>query len=462
MDIKYVVEPRSVAIIGASRDPRKIGHVILRNFIEGGYQGALYPINPAAEEILGHKCYASVLDVPDKIDCAIISIPAPGVAKVLRECGEKGVKGAIGITSGFAEVGNTAGEEEIARICKEYDIALIGMNCLGVINPALRVDSIFLPMYKMKRPKVGEIAFIAQSGAVGSCVIDLAAEMGVGMSLFISYGNATVINECDLLEYLLKDRRTKVIAAYFEMVKDGRRFLHVAKEVTKVKPIIAIKAGKTAAGVRAALSHTAALAGSAEVYSAVFRQTRVIEVESVTDLFDYSKAFLQPAPKGLRTAIITNGGGVGVLAADWVERSGLQLIDFEESTKQKLREALPSHVNIANPLDLAGDADADRYKLALDLLLEDRNVDSIIAILLFQTISLGPEVVDVIIAANEQRKKPILGITIGGEYATTNRKILESSGIPMYSSPFVAARALAKLTWYYRCIREGICVPLGI
>jgi acetyl coenzyme A synthetase (ADP forming)-like protein len=459
-NLKYIFQPNSVAVIGASRDPTKIGHVLFRNFLESGFLGKVYPINPNVDYILDEKCYPSIIDVPGEVDCAIIAVPAQVVPKVLKECGEKGVKSAIGISSGFAEVGNYALEEEVRNICLENNIALIGMNCLGIINPETRVDCIFLPMYKLKRPKLGNIAFIAQSGAVGSCVIDLAADLGVGISKFVSYGNATVINECDLLEYLLEDKRTKIIAAYFETIKDGKRFIKVASEVTKKKPIIAIKAGKTASGAKAAKSHTAAMAGDAEVYSAVFKQTRVIEVESLTDLFDYSKVFLQPPPKNNRVAIITNGGGVGVLTTDWAEKNGLKLAEFSEETKKKLREKLPNYVNIANPLDLAGDADSERYALALSLLLDDENVDAIIVILLFQTVSLDSNVNDIVISASNQKKKPIVVISIGGEYATYNKKILEEQGVPTYTSPYVATGSLAKLTWYYRCITKGICTPL--
>jgi acetyl coenzyme A synthetase (ADP forming)-like protein len=459
MDLRCLFEPKSVAVIGASHDPKKLGHVIFKNFIEGGFKGDVYPINPNIDKILNRKCYPSVLDVPGSIDHAVIAVPAPAVAKVLTECGEKGVKGAVVITSGFAEVGNIKGEKELVEIAKKYDITLIGPNCLGLIDTKAKVDSVFLPMYKLQRPKKGDIAFIAQSGAVGSCVIDLAAEMGVGISKFVSYGNASVVNECDLLEYLRDDPNTRVIAAYFEMVKDGKRFLRIAKDVAQNKPVIAIKAGKTAGGMKAAASHTAAMAGSADVYSAVFRQTRIIEVESLTDLFDYSKIFLQPAPKGRRVGIITNGGGVGVLTTDWAERHGLQLANFSDETKKKAREKFPPHVNIGNPLDLAGDADKERYEYALELLMDDDNVDSIITIILFQTVSLDASVNDVIIAASQKRKKPIIAISIGGEYTKKNKVILESAGVPTYTSPYVATGALSKLTWYARCTKEGVCIP---
>jgi acetyl coenzyme A synthetase (ADP forming)-like protein len=435
--------------------------VILRNLLESGFQGDVYPINPTADVILDHKCYPGVNDVPGPIECAVIAVPTPLVAKVMRECAEKGIKGAVVITSGFAEVGNVAGEQEIAKIAKDNDICMIGPNCLGILNPATRVDNIFLPMYKLERPKVGEIAFIAQSGAVGSCVVDLAADSGVGISKFISYGNAAVVNETHLLEYLGQDKRTKVIAAYIETVKEGKRFLEIAREVTKKKPIILVKAGKTKGGMKAAASHTAAMAGAAEVYSAVFRQARIIEVESLTDLFDYSKIFLQPMPKRDRVAVITNGGGVGVLTADWVEMNNLKLADFTDATKEALRKSVPQYVNITNPLDLAGDADSARYKAALDLLMADDSIDSIICILLLQTVSLDPRVVDVVIAASEQRKKPVIAISIGGEYTRTNRAILESSGVPTYTSPYVASRALAKLTWYSNCMQRGACQILG-
>ena len=460
MDLKYVLEPKNVAVVGASKDTSKLGHVIFRNFIESGFPGNVYPINPANDVILNTKCYPSVLDVPGSIDSAIIVVPAAHATKVMQECAEKGIKGVVMITSGFAEVGNVKGQEEVSKIAKDNDIALIGPNCLGVINPAARVDSVFLPMYKLKRPKLGEIAFITQSGAVGSAVVDLAADMGIGMSKFISYGNAAVVNETHLLEYLATDKKTKVIAAYIETTKEGRRFIDVAKEVTKEKPIILIKAGKTAGGTRAAASHTASMAGSAEVYSAAFKQARIIEVQSLTDLFDYSKIFMQPPPKGPKVAILTNGGGAGVLTADEIEKAGLKLADFSKETKEDLRSKLPSYVNIGNPLDLAGDADTARYKAAMDLLMVDEGIDAIIVILLFQTISLESSVNQIILSAAQQNRKPIIALSIGGQFTSMNKQILESNGVPTYSSPEVAVGALSKLAWYYRCISQGECGPL--
>lgn len=448
MDLKSLLEPKSIAVIGASRDPAKIGHVILKNLVEGGFAGQVYPVNPSAEVILYQHSFASVKDIPVPVDCAIIVTPVPVVIKVLQECADKGVKSAIIITSGFAEVGNVQGEEEIKRIAKDSGMVVLGPNCMGLINTATRVDSVFNPVYKLGRPKPGEIAFISQSGAVGAAVMDLAAKMGVGISLFVSYGNAAVVTETDLLEYLRDDPKTKVIAMYIEGVKDGRRFLEVAKEITKRKPIILIKAGKTQAGTKAVASHTAALAGDYQVYSAAFKQAGIIEVESLTDLFDFSKIFLQPFPTGDRVGVITNGGGVGVLTTDWISANGLNMASYSDATKQTLRQKMPVHVNITNPLDLAGDADSQLFKFAIDELMNDENVDSLVLTPLMQTVSLDAGLIDVISKASEQMKKPIIVITIGGDYTENNRKLIEESGVPTYTSSYVGTKALAKLTWY--------------
>lgn len=325
---------------------------------------------------------------------------------------------------------------------------IITSNCMGMINTTTRVDSVFNPVYKLGRPKPGEISFISQSGAVGAAVMDLAAKMGVGISLFVSYGNAAVVTETDLLEYLRDDPKTKVIAMYIEGVRDGRKFLEVAKEITKRKPIILIKAGKTQAGTKAVASHTAALAGDYQVYSAAFKQAGIIEVESLTDLFDFSKIFLQPFPTGDRVGVITNGGGVGVLTTDCISANGLKMASYSDATTQTLRQKMPVHVNVANPLDLAGDADSQLFKFAIDELMNDKNVDSLILTPLMQTVSLDAGLIDVIAKASEQMKKPIVVMTIGGDYTENNRKLIEESGVPTYISSYVATRALAKLTWY--------------
>ncbi|VVB66571.1 Acetate--CoA ligase [ADP-forming] I [Candidatus Gugararchaeum adminiculabundum] len=448
VNLDSVFNPKSIAIIGASREPGKIGNVIVKNFVDGSYKGKVFPINPKADQILGLKCYPDISAIKEKVDSVIIATPAQTVPAILKSCGQKGVKSAVIITGGFSEVGNTQGEEEIRQIAKEYSIAVIGPNCMGCMNLEAGVDSVFLPTYKLGRPVEGEIGFITQSGAVGGCVLDLAARAGIGMSKFVSYGNAAVIDETSLLEYFEHDKSTKVIVMYLEGVQRGRDFLEVAKRVTKTKPVIVLKAGVGKKGSEAAKSHTAALAGSAEAYHAAFKQAKIIEARTLTELFDFSKIFYQPYPCGNRVAVITNGGGLGVLSADSAEEYGLQLTELSDETKKALREKLPSYANVRNPLDLIGDANAERYELAIDLVSRDRNVDILAVIVLFQTASLDSKVVDVIVKQSDKREKPMVVISVGGEYTDLHKRILDGYKIPTYHSPSSAMKAIRRMVDY--------------
>ncbi|MFA6328419.1 MAG: CoA-binding protein [Candidatus Micrarchaeia archaeon] len=454
-NLDAVFRPGSIAVIGASREPNKIGHVIVKNFIDGGFGGRIYPINPGAEEILGLRSYRSVLDIKEKVDSAVIAVPAAVVAGVLEECGKKGIRGVVLITGGFSEVGKGDEEKKIAAIAEKYGIALIGPNCMGVLNPATRVDSVFLPIYKLGRPRVGKIAFISQSGAVGGCIVDLAARVGIGMSKFVSYGNAAVINECDLLEYLANDKETEIIVVYLEGVKDGRRLLEVARKITPKKPVVVIKAGKSAAGAEAAKSHTGALAGAAEAYKAAFRQARMIEAETLEQLFDFAKIFDQPLPKGKRVGIITNGGGMGVLATDSLEEEKLALAALSDATNASLRLALPPYANVRNPLDIIGDADSHRYEIAINAMMKDENVDIIVLIILFQTAAIDSGVANIAIRASDLRQKPIIAVCTGGEYTEMHKRIMESYGVPTYASPSSAMRAVARFMEYAEHKKES-------
>lgn len=447
-NLSAVFNPSSIAVIGASREPNKIGHVIVKNFVDGGFAGKVYPINPNAEEILGLKSYKSVLQVPGKIDSAVIAVPQPAVSGVLEECGKKGVKGVVLITGGFSEVGNLAAEKEIAAIANKYGMALIGPNCMGVLTPASRVDSVFLPIYKLGRPRVGGISFISQSGAVGGCIVDLAARAGIGMGKFVSYGNAAVIDETDLLQYLASDKDTDIIVVYLEGVRDGRKFLQAAREITKKKPVVVLKAGKSALGAEAALSHTGSLAGAAEAYKAAFRQANMIEAATLEQLFDFAKIFDQVLPCGGRVGIITNGGGMGVLATDSLEEEGLQLAEFSPETKKLLRASLPPYANVRNPLDIVGDADSHRYEVALNAMLRDEGIDMILLVILFQTAAIDSSVVNIAIRASDLKKKPIVAVCTGGEYTEMHKRILESYGIPTYASPSSAMRAISRFLAY--------------
>jgi acetyl coenzyme A synthetase (ADP forming)-like protein len=447
-NLKFVFEPKSIAVVGASREPNKIGHVILKNFIDGGFPGKIYPVNPSAKSILGLTCYPSVRDISGKVDSAIIAVPAKLVPAEIRECGEKGIRGVVVIAGGFAEIGNNALEQELIREANKYGMALIGPNCMGVLNPSSRVDSVFLPIYKLGRPHVGGISFISQSGAVGGCIIDLAARAGLGMAKFVSYGNASVIDETDLLSYLGKDEETKIIVLYLEGLKDGKGFMDAAMEITKDKPIIALKAGVSKKGAEAAMSHTGAMAGSADSYRAAFKQCKIIEADELEELFDFAKIFVQPKCSGDRVAVITNGGGNGVLAVDSIEKEGLKLASFSKETNDALKDIVPQYTTVRNPLDLVGDADSSRYERALNIVMRDPNVDAVVVIVLFQTVAIDSGVVNVIVRASDERKKPIVTVSTGGEYTEMHRRILDSYDVPTYPSPSRAVKALKKFVAY--------------
>ncbi|MFH1306353.1 MAG: CoA-binding protein [Candidatus Micrarchaeota archaeon] len=447
-NLEFVFNPKNVAIVGASAKPSKIGHAILRNFMQGGFSGKIYPINIHEEEILGKKCYKKISDVNEKIDCAVIAIPAKYVYDVLKDAISAGVPSAVVISGGFSEVGNREGEEKIKKLADENNMALIGPNCMGVLNPATKNDSVFLPIHKLGRPQVGTISFISQSGAVGGCIVDLASKWGVGISKFVSYGNAASINETDLINFLSQDEDTHSIISYIEGVDDGRKFMNSISYLTLHKPFVALKAGKSKLGSEATASHTGSMAGSYQIFSSALKQSGGIEAETLDELFELAKIFELPKFFGSRIAVLTNGGGNGVLAADAIELNYMELATFSPSTLRQLKEFLPSTTNIRNPLDVIGDADAKRYERALNILVEDENVDAIVAIVLFQTAALDSSIVQVLARAAHSSKKPIVVVSTGGEYTELQCKILDDYGIPTYSSPSNAINALAKAQKY--------------
>ncbi len=447
-NIKYLFSHNSVAVIGATPLPNKVANVIIRNFIDGKYEGKIYPVNPKYEEVLGLKCYRSVLEIKEQVECAIIATPAETVPSIVEQCGKKKIKGVMVISGGFGEVGNLELEEKLRKTAEKHGIALVGPNCLGIYDPYAKIDSIFLPMYKLERPPQGEIAFVTQSGAVGSTIIDMAAHYGVGISKFISYGNATTLNECDYLEFLEKDKRTKTIILYVEGAKEGRRLYEVMKRVNKKKPIVALKAGKYGKAMIAARSHTGNLAGNYTAYKAAFRQAKVIEAETLEELFDFVRIFNQPLPKGKGVGIVTNGGGMGVLTSDALEISGLTIADFEDKTEKELAKILPSYGTVNNPLDLIADAGAEGYERALNLFVEDKNIDILCVVLLTQTPPIDERIIGVLTKVKAGTNKPLIVITVGGSYTDKYRRILEGYGIPTYGYPDSAVKALKKLVEY--------------
>ncbi len=442
MNLDYFFKPRAVAVIGASHNPGKIGYEILNNFVNGGYKGKVYPINPKTEPIFNLKVYPSIKKVKDRVDLAVIAVKADIVAKVLKECVDKKVKAVIIISSGFSESGEEGKklEEKLKRIIKNKNIRVIGPNVIGVYDSHTKVDTLFLSLEKLKRPKEGGISFISQSGAVGSTILDILAEEGIGISKFVSYGNALDVNEVDLIKYLAKDHSTRIIAVYLEGIKSsGKEFLRTVKEVSKIKPIVFLKAGKSLRGIKAAASHTGSLAGSARIFSSALRQARALEASDWEEFFDACKILeMQPIPKGKDVIIITNGGGFGVLATDEAEKLGLELKDIPNDLKEKFKDLFPNYVSFNNPLDLTGDSTKERYKIALENCL--KVYSGAIVIALFQVPTLDESLVEVIISM-KKFKKPIVCCAAGGEYTKKLSKKLEDEGIPVFSSPERAMRA---------------------
>ncbi|MCD6470831.1 acetate--CoA ligase [Candidatus Bathyarchaeota archaeon] len=447
MKLDAFFNPKSIAVIGASREPQKVGHRVFRNLIESGFHGGLYPINPNANKLLGFKCYKSVLDVPDHIDLAVIVVPARIVPSVVEECGLKGVKGIVIISAGFSEVGREGArlEREVIGLCRKYGMRMQGPNCLGLISVQSRVNASFAPTM----PLPGNIAFISQSGALGSTILNWAIRNEIGFTKFISLGNEADLNAADFIEALEDDEETKVIGLYMEGVKEGKRFIEVAKKVVRKKPIIAIKAGTTDAGIRAVSSHTGSLAGSDTAFSAAFRKAGIIRANTLEELFNLVLAFSsQPTPRGNRILIVTNGGGPGILAADACEKMGLDLPLLEYEIRENLRRLMPPHASLNNPLDVLGDADENRYKLALEAGLKSNNVDGIIVILTPQAVTPCEKVAKVVVELGKSSSKPIIASFMGFEETSEVIKILKRGGVPNYAFPETAAFVLKSMHDY--------------
>lgn len=450
--LDYFFDPKSVAIIGASHTPGKIGYAILANFIGAGFKRKIYPVNPDTTPILGMKVYKSILEIPDDIDLVVIVTPADFVPNILKECVKKKIEAIIIISAGFSEIGDEGKKLEIKckKIVEGGHTRIIGPNCIGVYDPYTNVDTLFLSRERCGRPKRGNIAFISQSGAVGSTILDWLSEQDVGISKFISYGNAMDLDDCDLLEFLGGDDKSNVITVYLEGIEaSGQKFMNIAKKVTRKKPIIVLKAGGTEAGMKAVFSHTGSLAGSEKIYSAAFKQTGVIEAYSWEELFDFAKAFsTQPLPEGNRIAIVTDGGGFGVLATDEADKQGIQLPEPSENLKKEFRKVMPSYASLHNPIDLTGDTDANRYKVVIENCLRSNEFDAVIAITLFQVPTLEKEVVDYVIELHKKYKKPLLACAAGGKFTEELSGKLMAGGVPVYPTPERAVKTMKALVKY--------------
>jgi len=447
--LSFFFNPESVAVIGASENTDKLGHAVLRNLIDCGYinKGEIYPINPKSTQILGIPAYQSVEDVPGPIDMAVIVIPHQYVPEALITCGRKGIKGVVIISAGFRESGieGVERERELVRIAKEYGMRIVGPNVLGLLDTYTPLNASFAA----DSPPQGPIAITSQSGALGTAILDWAQAGSLGLSKFVSLGNKADVNEIDLLEEWANDEKTKVILMYIEELTAGQKFLDTAKVVAKKKPVVAIKSGVTQSGARAVSSHTGSLAGSEQAYHAAFQQAGVIRADSMQELFDMALAFgYQPKLKGKNIAIITNAGGPGILATDALERAGLSLARFENHTLRELETTLPDAASAANPVDVLGDALADRYKFALDKVAEDPNVDGLLVVLTPQAMTEIEATAQAVCDKAEETDKPILTCFMGEKRIKAGIDVLVKNNIPNYPFPNRAALAFKAMAEY--------------
>ncbi len=446
MNLDTIFYPKSVAIIGASTKVGSVGNDIVKNLATQGYTGKIFPVNPKAVELYGMKCYSNIKNIKEKVDLAIIVVPAAAVPEVMQEVAEEKVKGVIIISAGFKEVGNIDGENKIKEICLKHKIALIGPNCLGIINPEIKLNASFA----MTMPDKGNVAFISQSGALCTAVLDYAQKLGIGFSKFMSVGNKTLIDEVEIFEYLYRDPETKVIAMYAEQLSKPHKIIASVKKLShgkNAKPVLVIKSGRTSAGASASASHTGALAGNDAAYDALFAQSGIIRVYSVSELFEYVRVFSDnPLPKGRHTAIITNAGGPGVLTTDEVIASGLELAKISLKTQARLKKYLPAYANFHNPIDVLGDARADRYQATLEILAKDKGVNSIIVILTPQSTTEIEATAEAIIKLKNQCQKPIIASFMGGRMVSKAMHAMQKAGVATTGFPEQAAKALGSLT----------------
>ncbi len=456
--IEAIFEPSSVAVIGASQRAGSVGKAVFKNLLEGEFVGVLYPVNFKAKSICGVKAYSTLAEIRDEVDLAVIIVPAHKVCAVTKEAGEKGVKGVIVISAGFREVGSEGLilEQELAAICSEYKMSLVGPNCLGAINtdPTYSLNASFA----RHPPLSGNIGFISQSGALCTAVLDYAARKNIGFSKFISVGNKADIDELALLRYLHNDPQTKVIMMYVEDLRHGFKFIKTVREITggeNPTPIIAVKSGRTEAGAAAVSSHTGSLAGSEAVYDALFQQSGIYRALTISHLFDYAVAFAtQPLPRSNRIAIITNAGGPGIIATDITMNVGLTLAKFSKDTEEALASVLPATANIHNPVDVIGDAGVDRYRAAFDAVLRDENVDGVIFILTPQSMTDIYATARIIPKLANKSGKPVLTSFMGEVDVRRAIDFLEKNRIPHFHFPETAARAMGAMYKHSKWIRR--------
>ncbi|HSP55531.1 MAG TPA: GNAT family N-acetyltransferase, partial [Dehalococcoidia bacterium] len=444
--IRVFFEPKSVAVIGASRQRGPIGAELFHNVLRHGYTGTVYPVNPKARAVGGVKAYPSVLDIPDDVDLAIIAVPAENVLAIADDCAKKRVRGMVVISAGFKETGpeGAAREELLLAKTRSYGIRLVGPNCMGVLNarPEISLNGTFSPVF----PPAGNVALESQSGALGLALLDYARELNIGLSTFVSVGNKADVSGNDLIQYWEQDPATDVILLYLESFGNPRKFARLARRISARKPIVAVKSGRTSAGSRAAASHTGALATLDVASDALFKQAGVIRVDTLEQLFDVANLLAhQPVPRGRRVAILTNAGGPGILAADACEGQGLHVAPLSDETTARLREFLPPEAGLANPVDMIATATAEQYGRSLRILLDDDSIDSVVAIFIPPLVTQAEEVAAAIREAAIEHKgdKTLVACFMSAKGAPP---ALAGPGctVPSFAFPEAAAMALAK------------------
>ncbi len=438
--------PGSIAVIGASRDPSKWGFKVFHNIVSNGYKGRVYPVNPSPGAIEGYDPYPDIGSVPGDVELAIIIVPSQAVMKVIDECGAKGVKALCVITAGFSEVGpeGAALEEQLKEKAVGYGMRMLGPNTMGFVNNSISLNASIVP----KMPHKGEISFISQSGALGLSLVDWAIGSNLGLNCVVSTGNKADVSEADLLEFFESDRHTWTIVMYIEGLKDGRKFMDVAS--TMKKPKLAIKAGVSQAGARAAASHTGSLAGSDLVYDEAFKQCGVIRMEGIEEMFDVAMALsTQPRAKGNRVAILSNGGGAAIMASDACERRGMSVPQLKKHTKAGIARLLPAFASVKNPVDTVAKSDYELYRDALKMLIDDNDIDCVMMIYAHAGFTSASEPARAVIdTLKEKYPKPVVACWMGGEEVNAVARMFRKNRVPYYPVPERAAEALSSLIKY--------------
>ncbi len=461
-NLDKLFDPKSVAVIGASNTKGSVGYILLRNLIGAEYEGVVYPVNRTAMSVQGIQAYPTISQVPRKIDLAIIAVPAKTVPDVVRECGEAGVSGAVIVSSGFKEIGAQGKklEEQVLSIAESYGLRLVGPNCLGYVRPGRHLNATFAHVM----PEAGRVAFISQSGALGTAILDWATANKVGFSAFVSVGSMCDVDFGDLIDYFGADPQTNSIILYVEALPDARKFMSAARHFAKTKPIIVVKSGRSARAAMAAASHTGAIAGDDTLYSAAFRRAGVVRVDEIQDLFDASEALSRvSSPRGPALGIVTNAGGPGVMATDRLLSLGGELAELRPETDAKLKECLPSFAARGNPVDVGGDADAERYATAAAALMDDPNCDGVLAILTPQAMSYPTQTAEALIeVARRHPRKPLLTSFMGEIKVAEGIAAFRSAHVPTFDAPEDAVRAYLYMYQYTKSLQVLYETPTDI